>query len=148
MTPTSPRSPAAARPAGRPLYTPQERARRDASRWTLVQGVLAPLQFGVFLVSLALVLRSLDSGAHESAALISVGVKTAVLYLIMITGSIWEKQVFGPDTVWESLCPSKTRSVFWEPEGFLPDDRVPAAIASRHETQAQDLVNRNREKPH
>jgi 3-vinyl bacteriochlorophyllide hydratase len=37
----------------RPLYTPEQRARRDATRWTLVQGVLAPLQFLVFLVSLA-----------------------------------------------------------------------------------------------
>ncbi len=36
----------------RPLYTPEQRRRRDASPWTLVQGVLAPLQFGVFLVSL------------------------------------------------------------------------------------------------
>ena len=30
--------------AGRPLYTPEERARRDRSPWTVVQGVLAPLQ--------------------------------------------------------------------------------------------------------
>ena len=49
-------------PPGRPLYTPEERARRDASGWTLVQGVLAPVQFLVFLVSLALVLRFLLSG--------------------------------------------------------------------------------------
>jgi light-independent protochlorophyllide reductase subunit N len=27
------------------LYTPEERARRDASPWTLVQGILAPVQF-------------------------------------------------------------------------------------------------------
>ena len=37
-----------------PLYTAEERRRRDASRWTLVQGVLAPLQFLVFLASLVL----------------------------------------------------------------------------------------------
>ncbi|MBQ0930357.1 2-vinyl bacteriochlorophyllide hydratase [Ideonella sp. 4Y16] len=106
MSPSPLRSPAAAPTGAAPLYTPQERLRRDASPWTLVQGVLAPLQFGVFLVSLALVLRSLDSGAHQSAALISVGVKTAVLYLIMVTGSIWEKQVFG---VWLFARP-----FFWE----------------------------------
>ena len=79
----------------RPLYSPEERARRDHTRWTLVQGALAPLQFAIFLVSLALVLRFLLTGAGESAATISVVVKTIALYAIMITGSIWEKVVFG-----------------------------------------------------
>ena len=77
-----------------PLYTPAERARRDATRWTLVQGVLAPVQVLVFAVSLALVLRTLLTGHGETAASWSVLVKTGVLYLIMITGSIWEKRVF------------------------------------------------------
>jgi 3-vinyl bacteriochlorophyllide hydratase len=78
-----------------PLYTPEERQRRDGSRWTLVQGVLAPVQFLVFLVSLALVLRFLATGQGEQAATLSIVVKTLVLYLIMITGSIWERVVFG-----------------------------------------------------
>jgi 3-vinyl bacteriochlorophyllide hydratase len=78
-----------------PLYTPEERKRRDASPWTLVQGILAPIQFLVFLVSLALVLRFLWTGAGEQAATLSVVVKTLVLYGIMITGSIWERAVFG-----------------------------------------------------
>ena len=89
-----------------PLYTPQQRARRDASAWTVVQGVLAPLQFLVFLVSLGLVLRVLLDGQGERAALVSVAVKTVVLYLIMLTGAIWEKQVFG---VWLFARP-----FFWE----------------------------------
>jgi len=78
-----------------PIYTPEERRRRDATPWTLVQGVLAPLQFVVFLVSLVLVLRYLYTGAGETAATVSVVVKTLILYTIMITGSIWEKVVFG-----------------------------------------------------
>ena len=77
-----------------PLYTPEERLRRDASPWTLVQGILAPLQFLVFLVSLALVLRYFWTGNGAEVAAISVVVKTLVLYTIMITGSIWEKVVF------------------------------------------------------
>ena len=77
------------------LYTPEERARRDATRWTLVQGVLAPVQFLVFLVSLVLVARSLIWGLDPDWALWSVAIKTGVLYLIMITGSIWEKVVSG-----------------------------------------------------
>ena len=90
------------------LYTPAQRARRDASRWTLVQGLLAPLQFLVFLVSLGLVLRFLLTGQGESAALASVAVKTLTLYAIMITGCIWEKVVFGqylfaPAFYWEDV---------------------------------------------
>jgi 3-vinyl bacteriochlorophyllide hydratase len=79
----------------RPLYTPEERARRDTSVWTLVQGILAPVQFVIFLASLFLVLRFLNSGEGAQAAAISVVVKTLALYMIMITGAIWEKVVFG-----------------------------------------------------
>ena len=94
------------RPA--PLYTPDERRRRDASRWTIVQGVLAPLQFAVFLVSAALVVRFLLTGEGAAAATASIVLKTAVLYLIMVTGSIWEREVFGrwlfaPAFWWEDL---------------------------------------------
>ncbi len=78
-----------------PLYTAEQRRRRDASRWTLVQGILAPLQFLAFLVSLWLVLRFLWTGDGLAAATASVIVKTALLYLIMITGSLWERDVFG-----------------------------------------------------
>lgn len=91
-----------------PLYSAQERLRRDRSPWTLVQGVLAPLQFVVFLVSLTLVLRYLLTGQGHDAATLSVIVKTLVLYTIMVTGSIWEKDVFGvwlfaPAFYWEDV---------------------------------------------
>lgn len=79
----------------RPLYTPQERVRRDTSVWTLVQGVLAPVQFLFFLVSLILVLRYLATGNGLPIATWSVVAKTATLYTIMVTGCIWEKVVFG-----------------------------------------------------
>ncbi len=90
----------------RPLYTPAERARRDATRWTLVQGILAPVQFLIFAVSLVLVLRFLATGEGLVAATASVVAKTAALYAIMITGAIWEKKVFGrylfaPAFYWE-----------------------------------------------
>ncbi|MDJ0939129.1 MAG: 2-vinyl bacteriochlorophyllide hydratase [Woeseiaceae bacterium] len=77
------------------LYTADEKRRRDASPWTLVQGVLAPLQFVVFLVSTALVWRYLSTGTGAEVATASVVIKTLVLYTIMITGSIWERDVFG-----------------------------------------------------
>ncbi len=96
------------RTASRSLYTAEERRRRDASIWTLVQGILAPVQFLVFLISLWLVVRFLITGEGETAATLSVVVKTFVLYTIMITGSIWEKDVFGrylfaPAFFWEDV---------------------------------------------
>jgi 3-vinyl bacteriochlorophyllide hydratase len=77
------------------LYTPEERRRRDESGWTLVQGILAPVQFVVFLVSLGLVVRYLVTGEGLALAAASVIIKTLVLYTIMVTGAIWEKVVFG-----------------------------------------------------
>jgi len=106
---TEPMHPETTRPQpGRSLYTPQERQRRDSTVWTLVQGVLAPVQFLVFLVSLVLVLRFLATGEGEWAATVSVVIKTLTLYTIMITGCIWEKVVFGrylfaPAFYWEDV---------------------------------------------
>jgi 3-vinyl bacteriochlorophyllide hydratase len=92
--------------APRPLYTPEERARRDATPWTLVQGILAPVQFVVFLASLGLVLNYLATGEGLALATASIVVKTLVLYTIMVTGSIWEKVVFGKYLF--------ARAFFWE----------------------------------
>lgn len=91
-----------------PLYTPEERIRRDRSKWTLVQGILAPVQFVIFLVSLYFVIRFLTTGQGEFAANVSIVIKTLILYTIMITGSIWEKEVFGkylfaPAFYWEDV---------------------------------------------
>ena len=90
----------------RPLYTPDEKRRRDASPWTAVQGVLAPVQFLVFAVSLALVVNYLVTGTGGGAATASVVVKTLVLYTIMVTGAVWENAIFGrylfaPAFFWE-----------------------------------------------
>ncbi|MGD1871268.1 MAG: 2-vinyl bacteriochlorophyllide hydratase [Neomegalonema sp.] len=94
--------------SGNRLYTDAQRARRDATVWTLVQGVLAPLQFIVFAVSLVLVLHYLATGSGYEAATVSIIVKTAFLYAIMVTGAIWEKVVFGqyllaPAFYWEDV---------------------------------------------
>lgn len=108
---THPPTPRAATPAGTPrppLYTPEQRRRRDESGWTLVQGILAPVQFLVFLVSLGLVLRYLMTGVGQDAATWSVVVKTLALYTIMVTGCLWEKAVydvylFAPAFYWEDV---------------------------------------------
>jgi 3-vinyl bacteriochlorophyllide hydratase len=98
----------AIRDGGSRLYTDAERARRDGTKWTMVQGILAPLQFLVFLVSLGLVIRYLLTGAGYEAATLSIVVKTGVLLVIMVTGAIWEKVVFGqylfaPAFFWEDV---------------------------------------------
>jgi 3-vinyl bacteriochlorophyllide hydratase len=90
------------------LYTPEQRARRDSTVWTLIQGILAPLQFVAFLISLVLVLRYLAFDVGYQAATVSILVKTGFLYVIMITGAIWEKVVFGqylfaPAFFWEDV---------------------------------------------
>jgi 3-vinyl bacteriochlorophyllide hydratase len=88
------------------LYTREERIRRDTSPWTMVQAVLAPLQFVVFAISLVLVVRYLMTGQGYDIATASILAKTFLLYLIMVTGSIWEKEVFGK---WLFA-----RAFFWE----------------------------------
>jgi 3-vinyl bacteriochlorophyllide hydratase len=74
----------------------------------LVQGILAPVQFVIFLISLILVVRYMITGEGLWLATISVVVKTACLYTIMVTGAIWEKVVFGqyllaPAFFWEDV---------------------------------------------
>lgn len=81
--------------AYKPLYTPEQKRRRDTSGWTLVQGILAPVQFVVFLVSLGLVIRTIMTGDGYEIATWSIVIKTLILYTIMVTGAIWEKVVFG-----------------------------------------------------
>ena len=90
------------------LYSDDQRRRRDATVWTKVQAVLAPIQFVAFAVSLVLVLRFIVTGAGYEAATVSILVKTALLLTIMVTGAIWEKVVFGqylfaPAFFWEDV---------------------------------------------
>ena len=73
-----------------------------------MQGVLAPVQFAVFLMSLGLVVRFMATGDGLTAATASVVVKTVMLYAIMVTGAIWERAVFGrylfaPAFYWEDV---------------------------------------------
>ncbi|MCA9973068.1 MAG: 2-vinyl bacteriochlorophyllide hydratase [Anaerolineales bacterium] len=89
-------------------YTPEQLERRNKSKWTLVQAVLAPIQFLAFLTSLALVTRYLITGNGYEIANASVLVKITLLWLITITGMIWEKEIFGrwflaPEFFWEDV---------------------------------------------
>ena len=90
------------------LYSPEEKRRRDATPWTMVQGILAPAQFLVFMISLGLVIRYLGSGEGLALAEASIVIKTVFLFAIMITGCVWEHAVFGkylfaPAFFWEDV---------------------------------------------
>ena len=89
-------------------YTAAQLARRNESSWTRVQVILAPLQFLAFIVSLVLVIRYLTTGSGYTIANISVLIKITLLWLITVTGMIWEKEVFGhwflaPQFFWEDV---------------------------------------------
>jgi 3-vinyl bacteriochlorophyllide hydratase len=126
---------------GVPLYTPEQRRRRDESPWTIVQGILAPLQFLVFLVSLVLVLNFLINGTGLAAATASIVIKTLILYTIMITGAIWEKVVFGqylfaPAFYWEDVVSMLVIAlhtaylVSWLFDLFTPAGQMGIALAA------------------
>ena len=108
-----------------PLYSPAERIRRDATPWTMVQGVLAPIQFFVFIGSAILVVRYLLTGEGLSIATASVVLKTCLLYLIMVTGCIWEKEVFG---------------VYLFAHSFYWEDMVSTLVLSLHTLYLVSLI--------
>ena len=123
------------------LYTPAQRARRDATAWTLVQGILAPVQFLIFGISLYLVINSLHTGEHTDWALASVVIKTLVLYAIMVTGAIWEKVVFGqylfaPAFYWEDMVSMGVLALHtaylwvWWQGVWSPTDQLLLALAA------------------
>jgi len=110
LTPTDsvPMKPSSSLTGNAPLYTAEQRQRRNNSRWTLVQGILAPLQFLVFIISSALLVRYLMSGEGFEIAAASVVIKTLFLYAIMYTGALWEHDVYGqylfaPAFFWEDM---------------------------------------------
>jgi 3-vinyl bacteriochlorophyllide hydratase len=90
------------------MYTPEQLARREASPWTRVQIILAPIQFVAFIISFILVVRYLRTGDGHLAATISIWIKIALIWALTITGMFWENDVYGhyfmaPQFFWEDL---------------------------------------------
>lgn len=89
-------------------YTPEQLEKRDNSKWTTVQMILAPLQLLTFFISLALIINYLTTGSGYTIATASVLIKIALMWLITVTGMIWEKEVFdawfmGKEFFWEDM---------------------------------------------
>jgi 3-vinyl bacteriochlorophyllide hydratase len=93
------------------MYTPEQLARRNASRWTRVVSMLAPTQFVAFIISFYLVLRFLTTGEGYAAAAISVLIKIALLWAITGAGMLWEYDMYGHYFM--------AREFFWEDFGNL-----------------------------
>lgn len=93
------------------MYTPDQLRRREASRWTRVQIILAPIQFVAFVISFALVVRYLATGNGYMAATISVWIKIALIWVLTITGMLWEYDMFDHYFL--------AKEFFWEDIGNL-----------------------------
>jgi 3-vinyl bacteriochlorophyllide hydratase len=80
-----------------PRYTPEQLEKRNASKWTTVQAILAPIQFLIFLAGLTVTyLYSQGIWITDFTWITTfVILKTAMLVLIFVTGGFFELEVFG-----------------------------------------------------
>jgi 3-vinyl bacteriochlorophyllide hydratase len=69
--------------------------RRDASIWTRIHPIFAIGQLGVFIVSLALLVLYAVHVVPFAAVYLSVLLKIAFMIGAIVTGSLWEHDVFG-----------------------------------------------------
>lgn len=76
-----------------------------------MQIILAPIQFVAFVISFALVVRYLATGNGYMAATISVWIKIALIWVLTITGMLWEYDMFDHYFL--------AKEFFWEDIGNL-----------------------------
>jgi 3-vinyl bacteriochlorophyllide hydratase len=77
------------------MYTADQLERRNKSGWTTVQGILAPIQFVVFIISVVLVYNAWQHNEGYAIANASILLKISLLWAITLTGMLWEKEIFG-----------------------------------------------------
>ncbi len=114
------------------MYTPDQLRRREASRWTKVQIILAPIQFVAFIVSFGLVIHYLLTGDGFLAATISVWVKIALIWALTITGMLWEHDMYdhyfmAKEFFWEdlgNLIAIITHNLYFVAKGMGADERT------------------------
>ena len=114
------------------MYTPDQLRRREASRWTKVQIILAPIQFVAFIVSFGLVIHYLITGDGFLAATISVWVKIALIWALTITGMLWEHDMYdhyfmAKEFFWEdlgNLIAIITHNLYFVAKGMGADERT------------------------
>ena len=114
------------------MYTPDQLRRREASRWTKVQIILAPIQFVAFIISFGLVIHYLITGDGFLAATISVWVKIALIWALTITGMLWEHDMYdhyfmAKEFFWEdlgNLIAIITHNLYFVAKGMGADERT------------------------
>ena len=114
------------------MYTPDQLRRREASRWTKVQIILAPIQFVAFIISFGLVIHYLITGDGYLAATISVWVKIALIWALTITGMLWEYDMYdhyfmAKEFFWEdlgNLIAIITHNLYFVAKGMGADERT------------------------
>ncbi len=93
-----------------PRYTPEQLEMRNASVWTDVQLILAPIQFFVFLAGVAVTFLYAQNSEMFSFYWVSLAIlfKTLLFGLLLLTGAYFEKEIFdkwiyGKEFLWEDV---------------------------------------------
>lgn len=94
-----------------PRYTPEQLAKRNASVWTDIQTILAPLQFFIFLGGVTLNTLFYFDLAGIDFYWISVAIlfKTIFFAIPFITGMFFEKEIFDQRVYFERVSPGGCR---------------------------------------
>ncbi len=92
-------------------YTPEQLAMRNASVWTYLQILLAPVQFLIFLTGVILNTLYVNHIGNIDFIWISLAIlfKTLFFAILFITGMFFEKEIFGH---WVF-----SKAFFWEDVG-------------------------------
>ncbi len=93
-----------------PRYTPEQLAKRNASVWTDIQIILAPIQFLLFVAGLTTTLFYANGFLVEGFYWVSIAIlfKTLFFALLFTTGMFFEKEIFdqwvySPEFLWEDI---------------------------------------------
>ena len=88
------------------MYTAEQLAQRQKSRWTPVMMVGGMVQFLVFVVSFYLVVRFLTTDQGYAVTQITILVNIALLWFNTVVGMLWEKEMYNHYFM--------AREFFWE----------------------------------
>jgi 3-vinyl bacteriochlorophyllide hydratase len=93
-----------------PRYTPEQLAKRNASIWTDIQIILAPIQFLLFVAGLTTTAIYANGLLVNGFYWVSIAIlfKTLFFALLFITGMFFEKEVFdqwvySKEFFWEDI---------------------------------------------
>ena len=93
-----------------PRYTPEQLAKRNASIWTDIQIILAPLQFFIFLIGVTVTVLYANGWFVTDIYWVSLAIlfKTLFFALLFITGAFFEKEIFNKwvyskEFLWEDV---------------------------------------------